>query len=161
MKRIVARFENGQDADAESSELREAGLEPESPAIDNPFFDPTARVPEERWLVVGAIAGGLIGLFALQAINMGLLWVPRTSPLMSAGDYAVPTLGLGLGVVFGAFLGGVIGTLQPVAQPDESELAVEAPDDRIDETEELLYEHDATEVDGTVTYHENPGKSSQ
>lgn len=157
MKRVVARFADADDAAAAERELRAAGLAPERPDFENPFFDPTARIPEERTVVAGALVGGLVGLVVLSAIDADVLWIPRTSPLMSAGEFAVPVLGLGLGLAVGGFVGGVVGTLRPVPESEAPAVAVRAPDHRVGEVADLLREHDATRVAGRVTYHEHPG----
>lgn len=156
MKRIIARFDSEDDAEAAEHALNEAGLEPERPRIDNPFFNPTIRMPEERGLVWGGLLGGVIGLVLFQAINMDLLWVPRFSPMMSADEFAIPVLGLGLGIAIGGFIGGVLGTLRPIPEPEGPEVAVKVPDDRIDRATEVIRTHGATAVSDRVTYHENP-----
>lgn len=157
MKRVVARFDDESDASGAVSALRSDDLDPERPTFDAPHFDPTARLPEARGLAVGALLGGLLGLTLFQAINAGVLWIPRLSPLMSAGEYAVPVLGLGLGAATGGFLGGVVGTLQPVTTADDPAVAVAVPDDRVAEVTSLLRRHGATTVADRVTYHETPG----
>lgn len=156
MRRIVARFEDEENAREAEAALSDADLDPDRPEIENPFFDPTAPLPEARGLFWGSILGGIVGLLFFQAINADVLWVPRWSPMMSADEYAVPFLGLGLGVVIGSFLGGVIGTLRPVPATDDAELVVDAPDDRVSEVTGLLRDRGATVVEGAVTYHENP-----
>lgn len=154
MRRLVARFDADEHARDAEAALRDHDLEPDGPTIENPFFDPTAPVPEATALAWGAILGGVIGLVFFQAINVDLLWVPRWSPMMSADEFAVPFLGLGAAI--GWFVGGVIGTLRPVPELTGTEVMVEAPDDRVNEAVGLLQDRGATVVQGTVTYHENP-----
>lgn len=156
MKRLVARFEEAADARDAEAALRDRGLEPDRPDVDNPFFDPTAPLPEASAIVRGALLGGLAGLLLFQAINVDVLWVPRLSPTMSADEYAVPFLGLGLGAAAGGFVGGVVGTLRPVPAPSGTAVTVEAPDDRVREAAGLLRDRGAAVVQGAVTYHENP-----
>lgn len=156
MKRIVARFEDEEDVRAAESALRDEGLDHHYAETENPIFDPTASLPEARGLFWGALLGGFVGLLFFQAINADILWVPRWSPMMSAGEYAVPFLGLGLGVATGGFLGGVFGTLRPVPAPAGADVIVEAPDHRVNEATGLLRDQGAAVVEGTVTYHENP-----
>lgn len=158
MKRLVARFEDGEDANAAEAALRDEGLEHDRAAIENPIFDPTASLPEVRGLAWGALIGGVVGLLVFQALNADIVWVPRWSPMMSAGEYAVPFLGLGLGVAIGGFVGGVIGTMRPVPDPDGADVVVDAPDHRVNEAAGLLRDRGASVVEGTVTYHENPEK---
>lgn len=156
MKRIVARFEDEEDAREAEAALRDDGLDHHHAEIENPIFDPTAPLPEARGLFWGALLGGFVGLLFFQAINADILWVPRWSPMMSAGEYAVPFLGLGLGVAIGGFIGGVFGTLRPVPDPAGADVVVEAPDHRVNEAVGLLRDRGASVVEGTVTYHENP-----
>lgn len=161
MKRIVARFEDEDDAEAAEDALRDAELEPEQPQFDNPLFDPVARVPEARGLKWGGILGGVIGLILISTTYWDLFWVPRLSPMMSADPLSLLVLGFGIGIVVGGFVGGVIGTLRPISEPEGPEVAVDAPDNRVDETTELLRNHGATAVTGSVMYHETPGKWSE
>lgn len=156
MKRVVARFDSEDDAEAAAEALDEAGLEPERPDIENPFFDPAVRMSEERGLVWGGLVGGVVGLVLFQAIAMDLLWIPRFSPMMSADELAIPVLGLGIGLAVGGFIGGALSTVRPVPEPEGSEVAVEVPDDRIGPATEMLLTHGATAVSDRVTYHENP-----
>ena len=156
MRRVVARFDEEADARAATETLRERDLDPVRSAIENPLFDPTAPIPEARGLAWGALLGAFVGLLLFQAINADVLWVPRWSPMMSADEFAVPFLGLGLGAAFGGFVGGVAGTLRPVPASTAAELAVAVPDDRAGEVAGLLRDAGATTVRGRVTYHENP-----
>lgn len=156
MRRVVARFADEADATAAAESLRERGLDPDRSAIENPFFDPTAPIPEARGLAWGAILGALVGLLLFQAVNADVLWVPRWSPMMSADEFAVPFLGLGLGAAAGGFVGGVVGTLRPVPGSTAVALTVSVPDDRAGEVAGLLRDAGATAVRGRVTYHENP-----
>lgn len=161
MNRIVAHFDDEDDAEAAADALRKAELEPKQPHFDNPLFDPAAHVPEARGLVWGSVLGGLIGLVIISTTYLNLFWVPRLSPMMSADPLSLLVLGLGLGVIVGGFIGGVVGTLRPISKPEGPEVAVDTPDDRVDETTELLRTHGATAVNGSVTYHETPGKWSK
>lgn len=156
MRRFVARFEDDESASSAKRALQEAGFSPERPSIDNPFFDPSANVPEARWLRWGSLAGGVVGAAVLYAMVVHALWLPRISPIMTAGRYTLVALGFGLGAIVGGFLGGVVGTWWPVGTPSGPRLAVDVPDDRTGEVEELLEEHGATAVDDAVTHHEYP-----
>lgn len=156
MRRFVARFDDDESASAARSTLQEAGFTPETPSIDNAFFDPAAPVPEARWLRWGGLLGGVVGAAILYAMVAHALWLPRISPIMTAGRYTLVVLGFGLGAVVGGFLGGAIGTYLPVDTPSGSRLAVHVPDDRISEVEHLLDEHGARTVDDAVTHHEHP-----
>lgn len=156
MKRIVARFEDEDDVEGAEDALHDADLEPDQPEFDNPLFDPTARLPEVRGFVWGGILGGVLGLVVISTTYLDLFVVPRLSPMMSADPLALLVLGLGVGVVVGGFIGGVVGTLRPIPEPEELEIAVDVPDARVNEATEILRSHDATAVDGSVTYHENP-----
>lgn len=49
---------------------------------------------------------------------------------MTAGQYALIFLGLGLGVASGGYLGGALGTLRQVPDRDQPRIAVLVPDDR-------------------------------
>lgn len=161
MKRLVARFEDVADADEARAALREAGLVPDRRDIETPFFDPGASMPEARGLLWGALLGGIVGLALFYAIEVDLLWIPRFSPMMSAGEYAVPFLGLGLGVAIGGFVGGVVGSLRPVPEPSGVAVAVLAPDDRVGEIRGLLHDRGATDVRGRVVYHESPQEAAR
>jgi hypothetical protein len=152
----VARFADEAGARTAAETLRERDLDPDRSAIENPFFDPTAPLPEARGLVWGAAAGAILGILLFQAINADLLWVPRWSPMMSADEFAVPFLGLGLGAAVGGFLGGVAGTLRPVPDSTAVVIAVAVPDDRREEVAGSLRDAGARSVRGRVTYHENP-----
>lgn len=161
MNRIVARFDDEDDAEAAEDALREAELEPEQPQFDNPMFNPVARVPEARGLKWGSVLGGIVGLVIISLTYLNLFLVPRLSPMMSADPLSLLFLGFGVGAIVGGFIGGAIGTLRPISEPEGPEVAVNTPDNRVDEVEELLRGHGATAVNGNVTYHENPGKWSK
>ncbi|NHN42988.1 hypothetical protein G9C85_15315 [Halorubellus sp. JP-L1] len=160
MRRIVATFDDTEDATAAKQALREAGLEPEEPEIDNPFFDPATTMPEGRGLLWGGLLGGLVGAVLLFMLDQNVFWIPRISPIMTAGQYMLVFLGFGLGAAIGGFLGGVVGASRPVSALDRPRVAVMVPDDRIGETEDFLRERGATAVDGTVTYHEHPHRKA-
>lgn len=156
MRRIVATFDDEDDAAAARRALRDADLKPETPAIDNPFFDPSADLPERRGLLWGGLLGGLLGAVLLFAVNQNLLWIPRFSPIMTAGRYVLLFLGFGLGATVGGFVGGVLGTAQRVPERDRPRVAVTVPDGRVRPTTGLLRRHGATDVADAVTYHEHP-----
>lgn len=157
MKRLVARFEDADDAAAAEAALRNADFDPERPEFDNPLANPAATVPEERGLVWGGLIGGVIGVVILSTTYLNLFVVPRFSPMQSADPLSLLVLGLGLGVVGGGLVGGVIGTLRPITDPGDLAVGVTVPDSRGDEAENILRSHDATVVEGRVTYHEDPG----
>ncbi|SFR97834.1 hypothetical protein SAMN05216559_1923 [Halomicrobium zhouii] len=156
MKRLVATFADEAASQSASDALREADVEPEEPAYDNPFFDPTTTMPEERGLRWGAAVGGLVGALLLLGLEANVFWVPRISPIMTAGPYALVFLGLGLGVAVGGFVGGVVGTFREAPSTDDPRVAVTVPDHRVDEITALLRDEGATAVAGTVTHHEHP-----
>lgn len=156
MKRVVAQFEDAAaKADAEQA-LRESDLEPQEPSIDNPFFDPSTRLPESQGLLIGALLGGLLGVVLLVAMDLDVFWIPRISPVMTAGRHTLATLGFGVGVAAGGFVGGVIGTAMEAPDLDDPRLAVVAPEHRVGEAEDLLEQHGATAIEGTAAYHEHP-----
>lgn len=159
MRRIVATFDDTEEVTAAKQALRDAGLEPSEPDVDNPFFDPATTMPEKRGLLWGGLLGGLVGAVLLFMLDQNAFWIPRISPIMTAGQYMLVFLGFGLGAVIGGFLGGVIGTSRQVSQLDQPRVAVVVPDHRVGETTELLRDHDATAVDGTVTHHEHPQRT--
>lgn len=163
MKRVVAQFEDAEAmADAERV-LRDAGLEPQEPAIDNPFFDPSTRMPESQGLLIGGLLGGLIGAVVLFAMALNVVRIPRISPIMTAGRHMLTILGFGVGVAAGGFVGGVIGTAMEAPILDHPRLAVVVPEHRADEVETLLERHGSTVIEGTAAYHEHPlrGQSSE
>lgn len=157
MKRLVAHFEDADDAAAAEAALREVDLDPERSEFDNQLANPAATVPEERGLMWGGLLGGVIGVVILSTTYLNLFVVPRFSPMLSADPLSLLVLGLGLGVIGGGLVGGVIGTLRPIAEPDEPAVEVTVPDTRGDEAEDIMRSHDATVVEERVTYHEDPG----
>jgi small-conductance mechanosensitive channel len=159
MRRIIATFEDAEDRTAAKEALRDADLKPEEPDIDNPFFDPATKMPESRGLVWGGLLGGLLGVLLLFALEQNLFWIPRISPIMTAGFYELLFLGFGLGAAVGGFLGGAIGTYRHPLDVKQPRLAVETPDHRVDETEGIFKDHDAISVDDTVTYHDHPQRT--
>lgn len=159
MRRIVATFDDTEEAAEAKRALREAGLEPDEPDIDNSFFDPATTMPEGRGLLWGGLLGGLIGAVLLFMMSQNTFWIPRTSPIMTAGQYMLLFLGFGLGAAIGGFLGGAIGTSRHVPELDRPRIAVIVPDNRVGETEDLLRTQGATAVDGTVTHHEHPQRT--
>lgn len=156
MKRIVASFENTDDAADAKQALHDEDLEPTEPDIDNPFFDPATKMPEGRGLLWGGLIGGLIGAVLLFAWNENVFWIPRLSPIMTAGRYELVFLGFGLGAVIGGFIGGAIGTVRDTPDLDKPRVAVTVPDHRTGETTSLLRSSGATTVEGAVTHHEHP-----
>lgn len=156
MRRIVATFDDTADVTATKQALRDAGLVAGEPEIDNPFFDPATTMPERRGLLWGGLLGGIIGAVLLFMMDQNVFWIPRVSPIMTAGPYMLTFLGFGLGAAIGGFLGGVIGTSRQVSELDQPRVAVLVPDYRVGETEELLRSRGATTIDGTVTHHEHP-----
>lgn len=156
MRRIVAQFEDAEaKADAEQA-LRESDLEPTEPAVDNAFFDPSIRMPESQGLLIGGLLGGLIGAVLLVAMDLDVFWIPRISPIMTAGRHALGFLGFAVGVAAGGFVGGVIGTAMEAPSVDRPRLAVVAPEHRVGEVEDLLDSHGATAIEGAAAYHEHP-----
>lgn len=156
MKRIVATFENADDAAEAKRALRNEDLEPMEPDIDNPFFDPATKMPERQGLLWGGLIGGLIGAVLLFAWNENVFWIPRMSPIMTAGRYVLVLLGFGLGAAIGGFLGGAIGTVREPAELEKPRIAVTVPDHRTGDATSLLRSHGATMVDGAITHHEHP-----
>ncbi|WP_415380520.1 hypothetical protein [Halosimplex sp. TS25] len=159
MRRIVATFDDTEEIGEAKQALRDAGLEPDEPDIDNPFFDPATTMPERRGLLWGGLVGGLIGAVLLFMMDQNIFWIPRVSPIMTAGQYMLMFLGFGLGAVIGGFLGGVIGTSHQVSELDQLRVVVMVPDNRVSETEDILRAQGATAVDSTVTHHEHPHRT--
>jgi len=153
VRRIVARYEDSEDAREAQAELREADFDPERPDIENAFFDPSARPPEARGLAWGGFIGGLVGVAILLAMALDMIWVPRLSPILSAGRLALLTFGFTIGVAVGGFVGGIWGTLKEVPEPEGPRVAVEVSDGRVDDVKDRLRRHDATTVDDAVTHH--------
>lgn len=156
MKRIVATFETEDDAAEAKRALHDEDLEATEPDVDNPFFDPASKMPEGRGLLWGGLVGALIGAVVLFAWNENVFWIPRLSPIKTAGRYELVLLGLGLGAAIGGFIGGVIGTTRRPPASEKPRVAVTVPDHRTDETESLLDSRGATSVAGAVTHHEHP-----
>lgn len=156
MKRIIATFDDQDDAAEARQALRDADLEPDEPDIENPFFDPAASMPEGRGLLWGGVVGGLFGALVLFALSQNAFAVPRISPIMTSGPYMLVVLGFGVGAAVGSFIGGVIGALKPVPERDEPRLAVVVPDHRTGETATLLRDAGAATVEDAVTHHEHP-----
>lgn len=156
MRRIVARFDDSEHLENAKNALREADFDPTEPDIENPFFDPSTSMPEGKGMLWGGILGGVIGALLLFALNQNAFWIPRISPIMTAGRYMLVFLGLGVGAAIGVFFGGVIGTYKRVPNQDEPRIAVLVPEQRIDDVTELLRHNDATVVDDAVAYHDHP-----
>ncbi|WP_247729670.1 hypothetical protein [Halovivax limisalsi] len=156
MKRLVATFDDeGAATDADRA-VRDAGLTPREAAVDAPFLDPTATMPERRGLLWGGLLGAVLGTSIMLAMAANLLWIPRTSPAMTAGPYMLGFFGFGVGAAVGGFVGGAIGTYREVPRSDRPRLAVVAPDQRADEIEDLLRRHDAHRVERSVLTHDHP-----
>lgn len=159
MRRVVATFDDPEAADEATDTLADAGFEPREPDVANPFFDPATEMPEERGLLWGAVLGGIVGAVLLFALDQHVYWIPRISPIMTAGLYSLVVLGLGVGAAVGGFVGGAIGTVRPAPEPDDPRVAVLAPDHRVDEATDLLEARGATGVDDAAAYHEHPLRS--
>lgn len=159
MRRVYATFEDEADASAAEGSLREADLEPEEPDVDNPFFDPTVEVPEARGWLWGGLVGGVVGALLFAGLSQYVFWVPRISPVMTAGPYALAFLGFGLGVAAGGFLGGVAGTYRDLPAAEGPQVAVTVPDHRVDDVSDRLRASGAVAVDDTVTFHEHPRRA--
>lgn len=156
MRRVVARYDDEDDARDAEADLRDADLEPEHADIENPFFDPSARPPEARGLLWGGLLGGVIGAAILLAMALDIIWFPRLSPIMTAGRLALVTFGFGIGVAVGGFVGGVWGTLKDIPDPEGPRVAVRVSDARVGDVKDRLRAHDATTVDDAVTHHDKP-----
>ncbi|WP_436926620.1 hypothetical protein [Halosimplex amylolyticum] len=156
MRRVVARFDDEEAASDAERSLRETDREPHRPEIDDAFFDPSARPPEARGLAWGGLVGGVLGAALLLAMAMDVVWLPRLSPLMTAGRLTLVVFGFGAGAAVGGFVGGLAGTYRDVPEPDGPRVAVAVPDHRVDETTTMLRGHGATAVDQTVLVHEHP-----
>lgn len=156
MRRIVAQFEDAEAMTGAEDALQESDLEPEEPDVDNPFFDPSTRMPESQGLLIGGLLGGLMGAVLLFAMDQDVFWIPRISPIMTAGRHMLTVLGFGVGVAAGGFIGGIIGTAMQAPDLEQPRLAVVVPDNRVGGVEGLLQRHGATAIEGTVTYHEHP-----
>ncbi|ESP89819.1 hypothetical protein [Candidatus Halobonum tyrrellensis] len=154
MRRVVARYDDEGDAADAEADLRQAGLDPERPDIENPFFDPSARPPEARGLLWGGLVGGVVGAAILLAMAVDVLWVPRLSPIMSAGRLALVTFGFGLGAAVGGFVGGIWGTLGELSDPEGPRVAVRVSDAEVGDVKERLRTHDAVVVDDGATSYE-------
>ncbi len=154
MRRVVARYDDEDDATDAETALREDDLDPERPDVENPFFDPSARPPEARGLLWGGLVGGVVGAAILLAMALDVVWIPRLSPILSAGRLALVTFGFGIGVAVGGFVGGIRGTLEDVPAPEGPRVAVEVSDARVDDVKDRLREHDATAVDDAATRHD-------
>lgn len=157
MRRVVARYENSEDAAAIEAELRNADLEPMRPEFENPFFDPSAKLPEKRGLLWGGLIGGVIGIAVVLAMALDMIWIPRMSPIITAGRLSLITFGFGIGVAVGGFIGGIWGTLQEVPEPEGPRVAVEVSDDRVGDVVDRMHSHGAIAVNDSVTHHEGPG----
>lgn len=153
MRRVVARYDDEEDATDAEAELRENDLDPERLDIENPFFDPSARPPEARGLLWGGLAGGVVGAAILLAMAVDMIWFPRLSPIVTAGRLALVTFGFGIGAAVGGFVGGIWGTLKEVPDSEGPRVAVEVSDARVDDVKDRLYEHDATAIDDAMTRH--------
>lgn len=159
MRRIVARFDGTDDlADAKLA-LREADFDPTEPDVENPFFDPTSPMPEARGMLWGGILGSVVGALLLFALARNVFWLPRISPILTAGPYMLAFLGFGVGAAIGVFLGGVIGTYRRVPDQDAPRVAVLAPDHRVDDATERLRRNGATAIEHAVAYHDHPLRS--
>ncbi|WP_436909140.1 hypothetical protein [Halosimplex marinum] len=156
MKRVVARFDDEDAASEAERSLRETDRRPYRPEVDDPFFDPSARLPEARGLAWGGLLGGLLGAAVMLAMAFDALWVPRLSPLMAAGQLELAVFGFGAGAAGGGFVGGLAGTYRDAPEPDGPRVAVAVPDRRADETATMLRGHGATAVEASVLVHEHP-----
>ena len=154
MRRIVARYENDEDANTAEDELRDADLEPERPEFDNQFFDPSSNPPEKRGLLWGGLIGGVLGAILVLAMALDMIWVPRLSPIISAGRLSLATFGFGIGVAVGGFIGGIWGTLKGIPEPDGPRVAVEVSDARVGEVTDRMRSNGATTIDDAVTAHD-------
>ncbi len=156
MKRLVAAFDDGDDADAARDALREAGLDPSEPDVDDAFFDPTVAMPEERGLAWGGLLGGLVGAVLLLAVSKHLVSPWRFAPIMASGPIALVFLGFGLGAASGGFLGGLVGTYRDVPERGRERVAVVVPEGRVAEVTSLLRDHGAAAIGGVASHHEHP-----
>ncbi|WP_226022950.1 hypothetical protein [Halomicrobium salinisoli] len=160
MKRLVAAFDDGADVDAARDALREAGLDPSEPDVDDPFFDPTVAMPEERGLAWGGLLGGFLGAVLLLVVSKHLVSPWRFAPIMTAGPIALVFLGFGLGAASGGFLGGLLGTYRDVSERKRPRVAVVVSEGRVGEATSLLHDHGAAAVDSVASHHEHPQAST-
>lgn len=157
MRRVVAQYDDSEDARDAEAELREADIEPERPDVENPFFDPSAKPPEARGLRWGGLIGGVLGAVIMLAMALDMLWVPRLSPLMTASRLVLLTFGFLVGAAAGGFVGGIWGTLKEIPEPDEPRVAARVPEAQVDDVKARLRDHDPTTVGDTVTQHSRRG----
>lgn len=153
MRRVVARYDDEDDAAEARAALHEMDLDPERPDVENPFFDPSARPPEARGLLWGGLLGGVVGAAILLAMALDVIWVPRLSPIVSAGRLSLVVFGFGIGAAVGGFIGGIWGTSREVPDPEGLRVAVEVSDSRVDDVKDRLRNYDASTVDDGVTRH--------
>ncbi|MDS0282670.1 hypothetical protein [Haloarcula onubensis] len=151
MRRVVARYDDPDDATEAAKDLRSEGYDPERPDIGNPFFDPSARPPEARGLLWGGLVGGVLGAILLLAMATDMLWFPRLSPILTAGRLTLVAFGFAVGVAVGGFVGGVWGLRKDVPEAEGPRVAVSVSDAEVGAVEDRLRTHDPTAVDDAAT----------
>lgn len=159
MKRLYAVFDDADAVAGAKDALTEAGFDTAEVVEargENRFFDPTATVPEARGWLWGGLLGGVAGALVLYALAANVFWIPRLSPIMTAGPYALVFMGFGLGFATGGFVGGVVGLTREIPGTDGPELVVTVPDNRLEEATDHLRNNGATAIESTVTHHEHP-----
>ena len=104
---------------------------------------------------IGATVGGIGGLL----MGLGLLAVPGVGPALAAGPIVSALVGAGIGAVAGGLMGALVNNGVPEEEAGYysegvrrggSLVMITAPDDRVDDVERIMNNHDPVDIEERV-----------
>jgi len=171
---VVGVFEDRDDARDAIEALKDAGFDADTISILSPDKRATQEMAEETGThagsgaATGAVAGGILGGLGGWLVGIGALAIPGVGPFIAAGAFATALGGAAIGAGVGAIAGALVGMGVPEehAKYYEGEaragrtLVTIRADDRYDEAQEILRDHDAYDVESRGREMTSAGTSS-
>lgn len=150
-KKIIAYFEEKNQAEEAIQEIRNSGFENNEISILGNEENQDENKRGNQILADGAIAGGAYGGIAGFALTAGAFLVPGVGPILAVGPLG--------GILAGALTGGVAGALIDYGIPEEQSkhyeeklqegniiTVLQADEEQIEEAAEILRNHGAKDV---------------